>query len=581
MNQQSTVFYQLLLLFCLFFIGYYDSDSDVDEPGVGTLHTHDRATAKDESEEDSEEETVSTFNGGEAMLVDLSNEGRFALAKCDAVQAVMQNKDLSAVKKNRKTQYIMANKAELPNAVPTQPALKPRTEPCFIENTNAKISHTTSECSSAADKAANTLEMSDASLNNGHIFQRKVSYENGTPTSIAYEWKQKMMTAHPKSHDDKLDVLLAHKYRLSLKTAPNQSFFRVVAVVFFAVSKKEERFHVVGSNDEPNSVSGSICAERAALVQLRFVPDLEEITKIIIVTDDVDPISPGMLCREFMASFKKMPYSTPILLGRAVCRKCGLNLSGKTCGDAMGNFVPNNDHLQDAHQKLFGECITKKAAKYSSPHDFIGSIVSLPELFPYPSLYARLSSEDALAYGQRYAASKPLPKQNPNEGFVGAYPLTSSVKSTRTESTVGSYRQERFDLSLISDSLSGDNLGTSIAKETPEPKVDPPSSSFSASLKTTVDLMRQIREDDDENQDEVGRNEIMPGILDHLKATRLKISARLKPSQRREKLMRLATEATAMEIPQRHIHPIRYGAAVLFSDGTVALACQKIALEYG
>jgi hypothetical protein len=61
----------------------------------------------------------------------------------------------------------------------------------------------------------------------------------------------------------------------------------------------------------------------------------------------------------------------------------------------------------------------------------------------------------------------------------------------------------------------------------------------------------------------------------------LKISARLKPSQRREKLMRLATEATALEIPQRHIHPIRYGAAVLFSDGTVALASQKVALEYG
>jgi len=31
----------------------------------------------------------------------------------------------------------------------------------------------------------------------------------------------------------------------------------------------------------------------------------------------------------------------------------------------------------------------------------------------------------------------------------------------------------------------------------------------------------------------------------------------------------------------KHVHPIRYGAAVLFSDGTVAIASQKVALEFG
>eukprot|EP00984_Skeletonema_dohrnii_P033938 scaffold32214_cov61-Skeletonema_dohrnii-CCMP3373.AAC.1 len=56
------------------------------------------------------------------------------------------------------------------------------------------------------------------------------------PTNIiAHEWKRKMMDPHPRSHDDLLDILLAHKYRLSLKSPPKQSGFRVVAVVFFSL----------------------------------------------------------------------------------------------------------------------------------------------------------------------------------------------------------------------------------------------------------------------------------------------------------------------------------------------------------
>lgn len=68
----------------------------------------------------------------------------------------------------------------------------------------------------------------------------------------------------------------------------------------------------------------------------------------------------------------------------------------------------------------------------------------------------------------------------------------------------------------------------------------------------------------------------------HLTSRTIRMSERLRPSQRRERLMRLATEATTLEIVhQKHIHPIRYGAAVLFNDGTVVLASQKVALEYG
>lgn len=427
------------------------------------------------------------------MLVDMPDETNLALAKRKAVQAVIKDKSLSAVQRNKKIQDIMAGRVDLPKVLPkvdTSGSTKPAEQ--------AKAKPTKEKASTMASSASETITENDQScrkthdsseLNQGHAFKRLASHDNGTPTAIAFEWKQKMMAVHPKSHDNMFDVLLAHKYRLSLRHAPNQSSFRVVAVVFFSRIQggvhRQERYHVVGSNDEPNSVSGSICAERAALMQLRFVPDLEEITKVIITTDDVDAISPGMLCREFMASNNKMNQTTPIILGRAVCRRCGFNLSGKTCGDAIGDFDPSNNRLQESQRKIFEECGAKKGAKYPPPHDFIGSITSLRELFPYPSLYSGLSADGALTFGQKYAAIKPFPKQNPNEGLVGTAQLTSSLKST-SASTVGSYRQERFDLSMISDAISEeDNPGTHSTTENPPcmiPKSKaPPSASFTAS----------------------------------------------------------------------------------------------------
>lgn len=102
------------------------------------------------------------------------------------------------------------------------------------------------------------------------------------------------------------------------------------------------------------------------------------------------------------------------------------------------------------------------------------------------------------------------------------------------------------------------------------------------SLKTTIDFMRQVQGNRHELEvSGLSGMSDLPGALDHLAARTLRISGRLKPSQRREKLLRLATEVTAVESHQKHMHPIRYGAAVLFSDGTVAIASQKVALEYG
>jgi hypothetical protein len=70
-------------------------------------------------------------------------------------------------------------------------------------------------------------------------------------------------------------------------------------------------------------------------------------------------------------------------------------------------------------------------------------------------------------------------------------------------------------------------------------------------------------------------------VLHFLTAITIQIPDRLKLSQRREKLMHLATEVTALESHLRHVHPVCIGAAGLFSDGMVAFASRKVALEYG
>lgn len=248
-----------------------------------------------------QENNTSAPTGGEAMLVDMPDEDNTALAKRKAVQVVMQDKSLSTVERNKKIQDIMAGRVELPKVASAKKPAAKEPEAAPVQPKAPKEAPMKADAADPAGKVSKAkpkqsmFEMSDISLNPGQDFHRKdshMSYDFGTPTAIAQDWKQWMMTIHPKAHDDLLDVLLAHKYRLSLKSAPMQSSFRVVAVVFFSRMlngvRREERFHVVGSNDEPSSVAGSICAERSALMQLRFVLDLGEVTKIIITTDDVD-----------------------------------------------------------------------------------------------------------------------------------------------------------------------------------------------------------------------------------------------------------------------------------------------------
>lgn len=111
-------------------------------------------------------------------------------------------------------------------------------------------------------------------------------------------------------------IALANRLRRSLDSSPTQSSFRVIAI--FVVEHGAEGNRVIslicGSNSEPGNIGGSICAERAALCRLRFLIQ-PRILKVGVNTDSLQPISPGPLCREYLASHASL--DTPIVIGNS------------------------------------------------------------------------------------------------------------------------------------------------------------------------------------------------------------------------------------------------------------------------
>jgi len=282
---------------------------------------------------------------------------------------------------------------------------------------------------------------------------------------------------------------LAHRHRLSL-IPPRQSFFRVVALVFYELlvqgqvneEEKDGRTHmVIGANDEPCSIQGSICAERAALIQLRFLP-LKRITKVVIVTDSPNAITPGMLCREFMTSHPMICIDTmPVLLGGSICCGCKLDLSGP-------------DHTTKTsllELERYCDCASNSKSNVGetkSHHDFRVTKTTLAELYPHPSPYSRLCSKEADKLGSSHH------DMIHSEKLTKKYPLAGNQNN--------SFGLVKYGLENI----------------------------------TAEDAL--------------------------------------------SRLILLSKEASHHD-GKRALHPIQYGAAVLFSDGTTESAYQKKALEYG
>ncbi|CAM9873115.1 unnamed protein product [Chrysoparadoxa australica] len=117
--------------------------------------------------------------------------------------------------------------------------------------------------------------------------------------------------------DNKQLVQQAHSLRESLP-APHQSNFRVVALLVY--QDKEKGWQIVsGTNSEPAFIGGSICAERAAMCKLREqVKDFSDVSKVVVVSDAPGAISPGTLCREFLATH--LDESVGVVMGGSVSK---------------------------------------------------------------------------------------------------------------------------------------------------------------------------------------------------------------------------------------------------------------------
>jgi len=134
-------------------------------------------------------------------------------------------------------------------------------------------------------------------------------------------------------HDDAYYLQLCHFFRLRLEP-PRHSGFRVVALLLL-----ENQTVILGANDEASPcIAGALCAERAALLQYRIrygaydterLGRLPKIVAIYIVSDHPKKaITPGCLCREYLYGHPALdPTDLRIVLQSADQQSAVLQLS--------------------------------------------------------------------------------------------------------------------------------------------------------------------------------------------------------------------------------------------------------------
>mmetsp|Transcript_6736 Transcript_6736/g.16822 ORF Transcript_6736/g.16822 Transcript_6736/m.16822 type:complete len:1251 (-) Transcript_6736:110-3862(-) len=264
------------------------------------------------------------------------------------------------------------------------------------------------------------------------------------------------------SDEDWNDALLAHQYRLALPSSPTQSNFRVLALLFYKETTRDSngdsdshashlppwvrqvnvdpttgqhRSFIVGTNDEPGYMGGAICAERAAMVQLRFVPSFQ-ITKLVIATDcETVPISPGMLCREFLAGHgDSVPWDLKVISTGSMCTLCHRKDGdivpplqwGKTYQNSSSNGNSNGNSSNTSNDMPC--CGVNGRVEHSLPT----LRTTIAELYPFPSPYTRLTAPQSVALGTLYAKSpyRTLDPQslNGNSTSTSTTPLTAAKR---------------------------------------------------------------------------------------------------------------------------------------------------------
>ena len=394
--------------------------------------------------------------------------------------------------------------------------------------------------------------------------------------------------------EDLEDIILAHKHRLTLKTAPKQSNFRVVALVFYKLKHQDpfeilpneskydvhnfcnrnfykksigteniqdERLYVVGANEEPCHMGGSICAERSALAQLRFVPNLDRVTKVVIATDTENEVMPGMLCREFMASL--IPWDTPIVLSGGTCRHCGLDV---TAANVWGQENGEVTAQSECNGVCFANFHNKRHPQVSGMHDFLRRKVTVRDLYPYPSPYVKLSSNESVMLGKMFSKnfettgmdeSKTIDQ---NSDFMPLDEDQICVEVNSGENRLSAHKncECKKDYEIRRQSISTCST---------EPMSDESS--------LTSDNYRYSESKYAEDEP----NQFSSPVRNDRKKPRTTDDCSNLVQLLSKHIVRCAQEAALNDA--KCLHPIKYGAAVFFSDGSIAQTHQKQSQEYG
>jgi len=214
--------------------------------------------------------------------------------------------------------------------------------------------------------------------------------------------------------------------------------------------------------------------------------------------------------------------------------------------------MSSDETLKEKFDNVFATCQKghdeSKNKAFPTPHDFVGSVTTLKELFPFPSMYVRMTAREALRFGESMMDQT----SSKNQLHRGSSAKDEDNR-TADDMTTGSFRQERFDLTMLTSVLGeGDPPTSEVIIDDSSGVVDATSSlvpaggkaqrhsSITKSLTTTMGLLKAVRENRQELDSSGGLSGMsdLPGTLEHLTARTLRISTRLKNSQRREKLMR-------------------------------------------
>jgi cytidine deaminase len=164
---------------------------------------------------------------------------------------------------------------------------------------------------------------------------------------------------------------------------PIHSDFLVAACVVYCYRDGGLQ-HILGVNSETAVIGASICAERCAFLQLRLRPDWPgeagRVKAVYITTSADEPISPGLLCREFMQEVGGA--ETRIVMFTAAWAQ----RQGPTAGDAqigvhrLGALFPYPCMYHRVHRQRVRQVAAEFAARMDAfaPGNFDAAGLTLP-----------------------------------------------------------------------------------------------------------------------------------------------------------------------------------------------------------